>query len=58
MRNTIKRELENTPLEDIEKERGNGEVIYKITAEPDGKNEVKLYIAPDGRLLRKEKEED
>jgi len=45
-------------LEDIEKERGNGEVIYKITAEPDGKNEVRFYIAPDGRLLRKEKEED
>ena len=56
VRATLEKEAPGAEIEEIEKEEEDGQVVYEIEVEIDGK-EMELEIAADGTLLEKEVEE-
>jgi hypothetical protein len=56
-RQTILREAGDNTIEEIEVETENGRTVYEAEWEEDGK-EVEVEVAPDGKLLGKEVEQD
>ncbi len=56
VRDTIERELKGMEIDDIERDRDDGKIVYKV--DTDGDNDVKIKIAEDGTLLEREDELD
>jgi len=57
VRVTIERETKGFDIDDIERDKDDGKIVYEVDAENDGR-EIKLKIAEDGTLLQKEEELD
>ena len=57
VQDTIKHELGNIPIDEIDLDEDDGEIEYEIDAEVDDK-ELDLKIAEDGTLLEREEELD
>jgi uncharacterized membrane protein YkoI len=51
---TIKSEIGNAKIRDIDSTEDNGEVVYEVEYEKAGKT-YEMDIAPDGSVLRKDK---
>jgi len=56
VRATIERELKDAEIDDLERDKDDGKIVYKIEAK--GDNDIKMRVAKDGTLLRKEEELD
>lgn len=54
---TILREAKGAKIEEIEKETKKGKTVYEAEFVVDGK-EIEIKVAPDGKLLSREVEED
>ena len=54
---TILKEAGNNEIKEIEKETENGQTVYEAEWVADGK-EVDIKVAPDGKLLKKEIEDE
>ncbi|MHC4982976.1 MAG: hypothetical protein ACYTF6_07390 [Planctomycetota bacterium] len=54
---TILKEAGNNEIKEIEEETEDGQTVYEAEWIADGK-EVEIEVAPDGKLLEKEVEED
>ena len=57
VRATIERELKGVEIDDIDREKDDGKIVYEVDAENDDR-QVKLKIAENGTLLEKEEEID
>ncbi len=57
VRATIKRETKGFDIDDLERDKDDGKIVYEVDAE-NGDREIKLKIAEDGTLLEKEEELD
>jgi len=57
VRATIKRETKGFDIDDLERDKDDGKIVYEVDAE-NGDREIKLKIAEDGSLLEKEEELD
>jgi uncharacterized membrane protein YkoI len=57
VRATIERETKGLEIDDIERDKDDGKIVYEVDAENDNR-EIKLKIAADGTLLQKEEELD
>jgi len=55
VRATIERELKDAEINDIERDKDDGKIVYEVDAENDDR-QVKLKIAENGTLLEKEEE--
>jgi hypothetical protein len=58
VRVVIERELKDAEIDDLERDKDDGEIVYKIDAKSDNDNDIKLKIAEDGTVLELEKEMD
>ncbi|MHC4212032.1 MAG: PepSY-like domain-containing protein [Planctomycetota bacterium] len=56
VRQTIERELKGIEIDDLERDRDDGKIVYEV--DTDGGNDLKLKIAEDGTLLEREEELD
>ena len=56
VRATIERELKGMEIDDIERDKDDGKIVYEV--DTDGGNDLKLKIAEDGTLLEREEEFD
>lgn len=56
VRETIERELKGIEIDDIERDKDDGKIVYEV--DTDGGNDLKLKIAEDGTLLEREEELD
>jgi len=56
VRATIERELKDAEIDDLERDRDDGKIVYEIDAKGDNDNDIKLKIAEDGTVLELEKE--
>jgi len=56
VRDTIERELKGMEIDDIERDRDDGKIVYQVDTE--GDNDVKIKIAEDGTLLEREEQLD
>ncbi|MHC4259236.1 MAG: PepSY-like domain-containing protein [Planctomycetota bacterium] len=56
VRATIERELKGFEIDDLERDKDDGKIVYEVDA--DGDNDLKLKIAEDGTLLEREEEID
>jgi len=57
VRATIKRETKGFDIDDLERDKDDGKIVYEVDAE-NGDREIKLKIAEDGTLLEREEEMD
>ncbi|MHC4240015.1 MAG: PepSY-like domain-containing protein, partial [Planctomycetota bacterium] len=57
VRVVIERETEGFEIDDIERDKDDGKIVYEVDAENDDR-EIKLKVAEDGTLLEKEEELD
>ena len=57
VRDTIERETKGFDIDDLERDKNDGKIVYEVDAENDGR-EIKLKIAEDGTLLEREEETD
>jgi hypothetical protein len=57
VRTTIKRELKGFEIDDLERDKDDGEIVYEVDAENDDR-QIKLKVGQDGSLLEKEEEID
>ena len=57
VRATIERELKGIKIDDLERDKDDGKIVYEVDAENDDR-EIKLKIAEDGTLLEREEEID
>ena len=56
VRATMDSELKGAEINDIERDRDDGKIVYEVDADGDDGREIKLKIAKDGTLLRKREE--
>ena len=56
VRVTIERELKGMELDNIERDKDDGKIVYEV--ETDGDNDVKITITENGTLLEREEELD
>jgi uncharacterized membrane protein YkoI len=57
VRDTIERETKGMEIDDLERDKDDGKIVYELDAEDDDRD-MKLKIAEDGTLLEKEEELD
>ena len=56
VRQTIERELKGLEIDDIERDKDDGKIVYE--ADTKGDNDVKVKVAEDGTLLEREEQLD
>jgi hypothetical protein len=57
VRQTIQRELKGMEIDDLERDKDDGKIVYELEAENNDR-EIRLKIAQDGTLLEKEEQLD
>ncbi len=57
VRDTIERETKGFDIDDLERDKDDGKIVYEVDAENDDR-QIKLKIAEDGTLLQREEEMD
>jgi len=57
VRATIERELKGIDIDDIERDRDDGKIVFEVEAKDEGRD-IDLKIAEDGTLLQREEEID
>ena len=57
VRATIERELKGVEIDDLERDKDDGKIVFEVEAKDDGRD-IDLKIAEDGTLLQKEEELD
>lgn len=58
VRAVIERELGDAEIDDLERDKDDGKIVYEIDAKSDNDNDIKLKIAEDGTVLELEREMD
>jgi len=56
VRQTIERELKGREIDDIERDRDDGRIVYEIDV--DGDNDLRIKVAEDGTLMEREEQLD
>jgi hypothetical protein len=57
VRAVIERETKGLEIDEVERDKDDGKIVYEVDAENDDR-EIKLKVAEDGTLLEKEEELD
>jgi len=56
VRVTIERELKNAKIDDLERDKDNGKIVYDVKAETENNRNINLKVAADGTIIKEKRE--
>jgi len=56
VRSAIERELKNAKIDDLERDKDNGKIVYDVKAETENNRNINLKVAADGTIIKEKRE--